>query len=75
MNNGKIVPILLYPPRSFVEARVTSTPEKRHRVHEVAKQYATFDALIDKEDGINYQTTNSVTFNNIKSRMKLLDYK
>ena len=44
--------------------------------HNIAQHWLTIYLNVDdKEDGINYQTTNSVTFNNIKSRMKLLDYK
>ncbi len=51
--NGKIVPILLYPPRAFVEARVAATPEKEDRVAEVINQYHSFDELTST-DGVRY---------------------
>lgn len=44
--------------------------------HNSAQHWLTLYLTIDdKEDGIKYQTTNVVTFNAIKSRMKLLNYK
>ena len=43
--------------------------------HNTAQHWLTVYYNDDKEDGIKYQTTNSVTFSNIKSRMKLLNYK